>query len=222
MQEKGVLVKLYVYDHCPFCVRSRIILGLKNIEYEVVYLLNNDEETPVRLIGKKMLPVLLPDTGQAIGESLEIVRYIDINYGSQILTESNIELIDTWMETVTSSIYKLAVPRWAYSEFEEFKNEDARRYFIDKKELIFGNFEALMNQSDPIITELNEKLVALDLLINPDLIDNDKFSFTDICLFPLLRSLSIVKGIIWPSKVGLWLHKMSIKSSVNLNHDIAL
>ncbi|MDU4397175.1 MAG: glutaredoxin, partial [Haemophilus parainfluenzae] len=23
-------MKLYVYDHCPFCVRARMIFGLKN------------------------------------------------------------------------------------------------------------------------------------------------------------------------------------------------
>ena len=24
-------MKLYVYDHCPFCVRARMIFGLKNL-----------------------------------------------------------------------------------------------------------------------------------------------------------------------------------------------
>ena len=29
------LPKIYVYDHCPFCVRVRLALGLKNIKHEV-------------------------------------------------------------------------------------------------------------------------------------------------------------------------------------------
>lgn len=32
------LPKLYVYDHCPFCVRVRLALGLKNIKYEVHFM----------------------------------------------------------------------------------------------------------------------------------------------------------------------------------------
>ena len=29
-------MKLYVYDHCPFCVRARMIFGLKNLPVELV------------------------------------------------------------------------------------------------------------------------------------------------------------------------------------------
>ena len=36
-------MKLYVYDHCPFCVRGRMIFGLKNLPVELVVLANDDE-----------------------------------------------------------------------------------------------------------------------------------------------------------------------------------
>jgi glutaredoxin 2 len=45
-------VKLYIYDHCPFCVKARMIFGLKNIPVELNVLLNDDEATPTRMIGK--------------------------------------------------------------------------------------------------------------------------------------------------------------------------
>lgn len=56
-------MKLYIYDHCPFCVRARMIFGLKNMEIEQIVLLDNDYETPIRMIGKKMLPILEKDDG---------------------------------------------------------------------------------------------------------------------------------------------------------------
>lgn len=31
-------MKLYVYDHCPFCVRACMIFGLKNLPVELVVL----------------------------------------------------------------------------------------------------------------------------------------------------------------------------------------
>ena len=36
-------MKLYVYDHCPFCVRACMIFGLKNLPVELVVLANDDE-----------------------------------------------------------------------------------------------------------------------------------------------------------------------------------
>ena len=49
-------MKLYVYDHCPFCVRARMIFGLKNLPVELVVLANDDEATPIGLVGKKVVP----------------------------------------------------------------------------------------------------------------------------------------------------------------------
>ena len=47
-------MKLYVYDHCPFCVRARMIFGLKNLPVELVVLANDDEATPIGLVGKRL------------------------------------------------------------------------------------------------------------------------------------------------------------------------
>ncbi|MGO2439270.1 hypothetical protein [Serratia proteamaculans] len=41
-------------------------------------------------------------------------------------------------------------------------------------------------------------------------------------LFPLLRSLSIVKGIKWLPRIDAWRREMAVKSKVNLNDEIAI
>lgn len=51
-------MKLYVYDHCPFCVRARMIFGLKNLPVELVVLANDDEATPIALVGKRLCQFL--------------------------------------------------------------------------------------------------------------------------------------------------------------------
>ncbi|VTP68106.1 Glutaredoxin-2 [Leclercia adecarboxylata] len=28
-------MKLYVYEHCPFCIRARMIFGLKKVPFEL-------------------------------------------------------------------------------------------------------------------------------------------------------------------------------------------
>ncbi|OUF39375.1 GrxB family glutaredoxin [Enterobacter cloacae] len=215
-------MKLYIYDHCPFCVRSRMIFGLKDVACEVITLPNDDEETPMRLIGKKMLPVLVTESHDAIGESLDIVKYVDETCATPVLTVSDDPAIEIWMEEVTNVIFPLAIPRWASSDFEEFRQDAARQYFVQKKEAVFGPFPRLLEQTEMMITEINAKLEILDDLLVRQEKMTGYFSLTDIRLFPLLRSLSIVKGICWPPRVHEWLKEMAVKSRVNINDNIAV
>lgn len=219
---KDSAMKLYVYDHCPFCVRSRIIFGLKDVACEIITLPNDDEETPTRLIGKKMLPILITERNEAIGESLEIVKYIDETYGSSVLEVPDNSAIEAWMEEATKLIYPLAIPRWANSDFEEFRPDAARQYFVNKKEAVFGPFPRLLEQSGIMVNEMNAQLEVLELLFTQQERETKHFSLTDIRLFPLLRSLSIVKGIQWPPQIDAWRREMSLRSQVNLNDDIAI
>ncbi len=70
-------MKLYIYDHCPFCVRARMIFGLKKLAVEQIVLFDDDIETPTKMIGRKMLPILQKDDGSYLPESLDIVHYVD-------------------------------------------------------------------------------------------------------------------------------------------------
>ncbi|MEN4981236.1 glutaredoxin 2 [Erwinia billingiae] len=215
-------MKLYVYDHCPFCVRSRMIFGLKDVACEIITLPNDDEETPTRLIGKKMLPILITERNEAISESLDIVKYIDETYGSSVLEVPDNSAIEDWMEEATKLIYPLAIPRWANSDFEEFRSDAARQYFVNKKEAVFGPFPRLLEQSGIMVNEMNAQLDVLELLFTQQERETKHFSLTDIRLFPLLRSLSIVKGIQWPPQIDAWRKEMSLRAQVSLNDDIAI
>lgn len=53
------LPTLYVYDHCPFCVRVRLALGIKNVKFNLHFLANDDIPTPTKLIGKKISPIFV-------------------------------------------------------------------------------------------------------------------------------------------------------------------
>lgn len=55
-------MKLFIYDHCPFCVKARMIFGLKDLPVRLVTLLSDDEITPTSMIGKKMAPILQKTT----------------------------------------------------------------------------------------------------------------------------------------------------------------
>ena len=71
-----MLPKIYVYDHCPFCVRVRLALGLKNVKHEAVFMANDDVATPTALLGKKIAPIWVDEDGPMM-ESLDIIEKID-------------------------------------------------------------------------------------------------------------------------------------------------
>ena len=72
------LPKVYAYDHCPYCVRVRLGLGLKNVKHEVVFMANDDIKTPTGLIGKKIAPIFeIPDESFIMGESMDIIKKVD-------------------------------------------------------------------------------------------------------------------------------------------------
>ena len=58
-------MQLYIYDHCPFCVRARMIFGLKNLPVQLRVLANDDDATPIGLVGQKMVPILVKDDPSA-------------------------------------------------------------------------------------------------------------------------------------------------------------
>ena len=64
-----------------------MIFGLRGVAVEEVILQNDDEETPIKMIGAKQVPILQKDDGSFMGESLDIVRHIDEMAGKGRLKE---------------------------------------------------------------------------------------------------------------------------------------
>lgn len=126
-------MKLYIYDHCPFCVKARMIFGLKNLPVELHVLQSDDEATPTRMIGQKMAPILQKDDSRYLPESLDIVHYVDKLDGQPLLTGSRNPKIEEWLRKVNGYVNKLLIPRFAQAPFDEFSTPQARAYFTAKK-----------------------------------------------------------------------------------------
>jgi glutaredoxin 2 len=215
-------VKLYIYDHCPFCVKARMIFGLKNIPVELNVLLNDDEATPTRMIGKKMAPILQKDDSRYLPESIDIVHYVDKLDGSPLLTGSTNAAIAEWLRQVNTYVQHLLLPRIAKAPFDEFATPEARAYFIKKKEGMIGPFEEHLAHSPGLIKKISDDLRKLDkLIVQPNAV-NGELSEDDIHLFPLLRSLSLVAGIEYPSRVRDYRDNMAKQTQINLLSSVAI
>ncbi|MCX2961542.1 GrxB family glutaredoxin [Rodentibacter caecimuris] len=215
-------MKLYAYDHCPFCVRARMIFGLKNIPFELVILANDDETTPIGLVGKKVVPILIKEDGTAMPESLDIVRYVDENIGEKMLSEPLRPEIDAWTKTVGSYYNHLLSPRFVKIGLPEFKTQSAVDYFTKKKTESIGDFQQNLDETANYLVRLHQDLNNLVPLIKSASALNGALSLEDIIVFPMLRNLTCVRGIQFPAEVTAYLEKMSELSGVALYFDKAI
>ncbi|MFY1027661.1 glutaredoxin, GrxB family [Actinobacillus seminis] len=215
-------MKLYVYDHCPFCVRARMIFGLKNQAVELITLPYDDEKTPADLVGKKMLPILVKEDGSAMPESLEIVHYVDAFYGEKSLSPTVRPEIEAWMKNVGSYYNNLLIPRFVRLRLGEYTTQSAVDYFVKKKSEHFGDFAELFAQSPQYLTCLQQDLLELSPLILCAESAAEQLSEEDILLFPMLRNLTCVKGVVFPENVLNYIQTMANLSQVALYFDQAI
>ncbi|PIT12576.1 glutaredoxin 2 [Snodgrassella alvi] len=212
-------MKLYLYDHCPYCVRVRMICGKKIVPVENIYLLNDDEDTPNKLIGTKMVPILMKDDGSAMGESMDIVHYIDQLAGDTLLNSTVRPEIEGWIKIVDTYRNFLTLPRCISINLPEFATQSAIDYFVNKKTAIYGDFQQHLLNSQIYIKRLSADLIALSPLLISDCGASGTFGIEDILLFPLLRNLTMVKGVEWTAPVLDYMHSISRITRIPLFDD---
>ncbi|MCX8602043.1 MULTISPECIES: glutaredoxin 2 [unclassified Gilliamella] len=215
-------MKLYIYEHCPFCVRARMIFGLKHIPVEQHVLLSDDFKTPEKMIGKKMAPILQKADGSYMPESLDIVEYIDNNNGKPILTGTKSPQIADLIKQLQQYDYKLEIPRYIKLGLAEFATQSAIDYFINSKVAKIGSIDECLAQSEKLILAVSEILNQFDAVIVSQNACNGELSLDDICLFPVLRNLTCVKGLTFPPKIKAYLLSMAADSGVDLFFDRAI
>lgn len=217
-------MKLYVYDHCPFCTRARMAAALRGVATELVYLPNDDEDTPIRLIGAKQLPILQKEDGSHMGESLDIVRYF-YRQDSSALDEAVRPEIQAWVEVFADWGNRLIMPRDVQLDLPEFAAESSVAYFKAKKEAwLEASFEQLLQETPRYLAQAQEALHVLDGLIAPNAgyANGTHLSMEDILVFPLLRNLSMVKGAAYPDNVAHYVRAMSQAAKIRLFFDRAV
>jgi len=211
------MMKLYIYEHCPFSARVRMIFGMKKIPVDIRVVMEGDVETPMRLVGRKVVPILQKDDGTAMAESMDIIRYVDERFGPKLLTDPVRDEVDAWAQEARSTISKLAIPRMTKSSFAENATEAAQNAYREREQKALGDLEALISDTPRLLIEA-EGLAKLELIIQ----DWQAFSVTDLVLYSQLRTLSIVKGITFGAKASNFTDRMSALGGVPLLSDRAI
>lgn len=215
-------MKLFVYDHCPYCVRARMPFAMKNIPLELVVLPNDDEATPIAMIGAKVCPILEKEDGTFMGESMDIVHYLDQLDGSPIFAPAaNRQELTDWLKGVNLLLKVLLYPRWVNSPIGEFASQSARDYFQNKKEKDIGSFTEHLAKTELYQQELEAQLLKLEPLLHSSTSVNESLSIDDIDLFGRIRAITLIKGLAIPAKVRTYIDYFSKATDIPTYDDIA-
>lgn len=204
-------MKLYQYDHCPFCVRADMVANYKKVDHDKVYLLNDDEKSCHDLIGAKMVPILQFDDGTAMGESLDIAKFFD-EQGTleQVIRPAGYhQSIAPFFEKVRLASWCLLFPRNIAIGLPEFETQEAKDYFRQNKEaMIERSFEQALDETEQHKLEMEAVLAEIPELILPSQHDNT-ISWDDVFIYPNLRNLTMVKGLIFPQQILRYIQEVT-------------
>lgn len=203
-----------------------MIFGLKKIKFEDEILLNDDEATPIKMIGKKAVPILQKDDKSYMPESLDIIKYVDSKFGDlEIVSYQNPRSeIQDWIYSSRNYAYDLAMPRWVKMPLKEFATQSAKDYFQTKKEKNnIGSFSVALDKSPELIKKAESELKYLENLMLPNgRFYEDDIHIDDFHIFAALRNLTTVKDLKWPNKILKYVKNLSERSNVNLFFDEAI
>ena len=132
-------------------------LGFLKLSYKSHVLDYDDESSPTKLTGKKMLPIF-DFGGIAINESVDIIEKIDEK--NEIKFLKSVDELEMITKTIGGFVHPLAMPVWIYTK--EF-NETSRKYFIEKKEKSKGPFSDMYKNRNVYINKAYEFFTRINI-----------------------------------------------------------
>jgi glutaredoxin 2 len=200
-------MKLYLFEHCSLCFRVRMTAALKRRHLQERVVLDDDSDTMISLVGRRVIPILVKDDGEPMLESMDMVRYVD-GLGEPVLTGPRHPEIAAWADRVVGKTAPLTMPRYPLLGLPEFATVAARDHYILRKRKTFGDFVELRANTRRYIDDLSPDLEELDRMVESPRALNGRLSFDDVHVLPLLRSAAIVNGLKFPAKVRAYFETM--------------
>ena len=196
-----------MFEHCSLCFRVRMTAALKRLHLRETVVLDDNSDTMIGLVGKRVIPILVKDDCQPMLESMDMVSHID-GIGVPVLTGHEREEIARWAENVVSKTGPLTMPRYPLLGLPEFGTVAALDHYNSRKRKTYGDFVELRANTRQYIKELMPHLQELDRLIESPTAVNGKLSVDDVRVLPLLRSAAVVRGLRFPPRVRAYFEAM--------------
>jgi glutaredoxin 2 len=200
-------MRLYMFEHCSLCFRVRMAAALKRLHLQETVVLDDDTDTMVSLVGKRVIPILVKDDGKPMLESLNMVKHIE-GIGEPVLSGPERPEISAWAEGIVSKTGPLTMPRYPLLGLPEFSTVAALDHYTVRKRETFGDFTELRAKTQDYIKRVLPDFESLDRLIESPNAVNGSLSMDDVRVLPLLRSAAVAKGLRFPDRVRAYFETM--------------
>ncbi|MBY7860118.1 glutaredoxin 2 [Vibrio fluvialis] len=216
-------MKLFVFQHCPYCIKAMMVAAYKKIDVEWVYLQNHHVDARIAKVGANMVPILQKPDGSYMAESLDIAAYFDALDGQPSLTAAEFgDEISEWQRQIAPFNGPLVHPRWMMIDLPEFQLPEAKAWYTKNKSAMIGmSFEQAYANTADFLEPMNVLLSKLNWLRLPSERSN-QLSYDDLNLYPTLRNLTVVKGIQFPERVRQYLDEITALTTIPLYDEVAV
>ncbi|MFA0251728.1 glutaredoxin 2 [Vibrio sp. 10N.261.45.A4] len=201
-------MKLYIYDHCPFCARVAYIAQSLGLNIELVSVDYDDAQTLIDLIGKKMVPVLQIDDGSIMAESLDIIAYfMDLKSNDEQREPS--EQATLFQSRAFPLTQQIGRPRWWNLDLAEYRSAGAKEAWRVSKETEGFNFEELLEKTPQYVQLINPLLKDAELLLELENGESSLPLIDQALYFSMLRGFYVEPSIEWPPELDHWMERKS-------------
>ena len=217
-------MKLHVFDSCPFCVRVKTVIGLKNIDCEISPIVLG--QLPESLEGKlERLTVPVLEQRQHDGkhtvmvESLDIIHYLD-QQGDPMFTSYEVSnLLKNLLQRLYPISAQLLYPRMPQLNLPELSTPDALSIFVEsRKESLGQSIDQALKRTKEYLPELKGLLEELDTLLDIDALvtGERKLNINDIAAFSELRNYTMVAELEMSERMMNFVSFVASRSGVSL------
>lgn len=208
-------MKLYIYDHCPFCARVSYIAQSLGLNIELVSVDYDDAQTLIDLIGKKMVPVLQKDDGSIMAESLDIIAYfMDLKSSDEQRVPS--EQVTAFQTRAFPLTQQIGRPRWWNLDLAEYRSAGAKEAWRASKETEGFNFEELLEKTPQFVQLINPLLKDAELLLDLENGESSLPLVDQAVYFSMLRGFYAEATIEWPNDLNRWMETKSQELGISL------
>ncbi|MEG3223714.1 glutaredoxin 2 [Vibrio gigantis] len=208
-------MKLYIYDHCPFCARVAYIAQSLGLNIELVSVDYDDAQTLIDLIGKKMVPVLQKDDGSIMAESLDIIAYfLDLKSSDEQRVPS--EQVTVFQARAFPLTQQIGRPRWWNLDLAEYRSPGAKEAWRASKETEGFNFQELLEKTPQFVQLINPLLKDAELLLDLENGESSLPLIDQAVYFSMLRGFYAEATIEWPNDLNRWMENKSKVLDISL------
>ena len=200
------MLELHQFRHSPFCLKVRMALAAKKLEYRTVEITPAIGQIDIfQKTGQRKLPVLF-DNEKTIHNSSSIIRHLEkINKEPKLIPDnpkesSQAQIIENWADTTLAKSIKIVFleqimksPSLIHSLLPTNMSDSMQKFFINTPLNIGNQISGIINKNEKEILKLN-----LDYLTN--IVEKENFlvgkevSIADISVAAQLSLLSFPKS----------------------------